>query len=485
MKLSQLLNGISLLEDHIGQDVEITSLSCDTRTMKPGALFVALPGFHWDGNEFITEALNKGAAAVLCGSRPGQEGPWLVVANPRAVFARLSANWFSHPAKELMMLGVTGTNGKTTTTYLLKAMLETVQGAKVGLIGTNQNMIGDRVLPAFRTTPEAYDLHQLLRMMADEGCTHVVMEVSSHGLVLHRVDGIQFKTAIFTNLSQDHLDFHGTMERYRDAKRKLFQQCETGIFNLDDEAGRLFAETCPCKCFTYSENKNEADLQAENIRLLSDHVEFEALTLGSICRVKLPIPGGFTIYNALGVIACGLVLGYELPDIAASMKTASGVKGRVEVVPVPAPFTVLIDYAHTPDALEKILLTARDFTEKRLICLFGCGGDRDKSKRPLMGEIAASLADLLVLTSDNPRTEDPSAIIDDVLQGIPQDETPVLRESDRKRAIRLALAEGKPGDVIVLAGKGHETYQEIGTERLHLDEREEVSAFFLEAQPVG
>lgn len=480
MKLSQLLKGVTLLEDHIDQDIEITSLSCDTRTIKPGALFVALPGYHWNGNDFMEEALVKGAVAVLCGVRPDFHGPWLMVEDPRASLAVLSCNWFGHPAQEMTILGVTGTNGKTTTTYLLKAMLENVLGAKVGLIGTNQNMIGNQVLPAIRTTPEAYDLQELLRGMADAKCTHVVMEVSSHALMLHRVDGIWFKAAIFTNLTQDHLDFHGTMERYREAKSKLFHQCETGIFNLDDEAGRWYAETSPCARFTYSENKAEADLLAENIRLRSDHVEFEALILGKISRVRLPIPGGFTIYNALGVIACGLVLGLPLAEIAASMAAASGVKGRVEVVPTKAPYTVLIDYAHTPDALENILLTARDFTEKRLLCLFGCGGDRDRSKRPVMGEIAASLADLVILTSDNPRTEVPEAIMADVEAGFPAGFTALVKEVDRRRAIRLALAQGEPGDVIVFAGKGHETYQEIGLERFHFDEREEIAAFFEE-----
>lgn len=478
MKLYRLLDGVSLLEDHIGQDVEITSLSCDTRTMKPGALFVALEGLHWDGSEFIHEALEKGAVAVLCAAAPAEEGPWLVVENPRRALAQLSDNWFEHPARKLTLLGVTGTNGKTTTTYLLKAMLEAMPGVKVGLIGTNQNMIGERALPALRTTPESYDLHELLRQMADADCSHVVMEVSSHALTLHRVAGLHFKAAIFTNLSQDHLDFHGSMEQYRAAKEMLFSQCETGIFNLDDETGRLFAETTPCKRYTYSENKAEADLLAKNIRLLSDRVEFEALTLGSICRVRLPIPGGFSIYNALGVIACGLTLGLELSAAAASLAGAKGVKGRVEVVPVPAPFTVIIDYAHTPDALEKILLTARDFTDGRLLCLFGCGGDRDRSKRAVMGAIAAQLADVVVLTSDNPRTEDPEVILDDVAKGISKRSCKLLREADRRAAIRLALKTAKAGDVVVLAGKGHETYQELGQERLHLDEREEVAAFF-------
>ena len=486
LKLSQLLQNVALLENHIDQDVEITSLSCDSRSLEPGALFVALPGYRLDGRDFIEEALQKGAAAVLCETAPQEAGPWLISAGARGDFAILSANWFGNPARELCMIGVTGTNGKTTTTHLLKVMLEQVQGAKVGLIGTNQNMIGQQVFAAARTTPESYDLHQLLRQMADAGCSHVVMEVSSHALALHRVGGIMFQVALFTNLTQDHLDFHGTLENYQAAKAKLFTQCETGIFNLDDETGRALAQESACKTFTYSENKGEADILAENIRLFFDHVEFEALMTGAICRVWLPIPGGFTIYNALGVIACGLVLGYPLREIAASLNTTTGVKGRVEVVPIPAPFTVIIDYAHTPDALERILLTARDFTQERLICVVGCGGDRDRSKRPIMAAIGADLSDILILTSDNPRTESPEAILADMEAGIaPEYKGHVVCELSRRRAISLALSKGRPGDVIVLAGKGHETYEEIGTTQHHLDEREEIAAYFRKSVTVG
>lgn len=478
MKLSQLLKGVPLQIGHLGQDVEITSLSCDTRTLKPGGLFVAYPGSKGDGRDYLRQALEKGAAAVVCQQPPPEEGPWLVVENGRTAFAQAAVNWFDNPAAGMTLIGVTGTNGKTTTTYLLKTMLEQAMGAKVGLIGTNQNMIGEEVLPAQRTTPDAYTLQSLLRQMADKGCTHVVMEVSSHALALHRTDGLRFRAGIFTNLTQDHLDFHGTMEAYRGAKGKLFDQCQAAILNLDDEAGRWYAKQVPCKVVTYSENKAEADLQAKNIRLRADRVEFEALTLGSISRVRLPIPGGFSIYNALGVLACGLELGGNLTQLAAALADAPGVKGRVEVVPTPADYTVIIDYAHTPDALEKLLLSVREFTPGRLICLFGCGGDRDRSKRPLMGAIAGELADIVVLTSDNPRTEPPAVILDEIQGGLPAAGATVYREEDRRRAIQLALELGRTGDVIVLAGKGHETYQEIGEDRFHLDEREEIAACF-------
>ena len=477
MRLNQLLAGVALTERRAG-DVECSGICYDTRTMEPGCLFVALPGYKTDGHKYIAQALEQGAAAVLCQHPPEGEGPWLVTPDARAALAAVSANWFGHPARDLTLLAVTGTNGKTTTTYLLKAMLEGVLGARVGLIGTNQNMIGARALPAHRTTPESYEVQQLLREMADAGCTHVVMEASSHALVLHRLDGLRFRAGIFTNLTQDHLDFHGTMEAYRDAKGLLFRQSDTAVLNLDDEAGRYFVRTVAVPRLTYSERRDEADLTAKNLRLFPDRVEFEAVAAGAISRVRLPIPGGFTVYNALGVLTCGLALGLPLADCADALAKAPGVKGRIEVVPVPADFAVIIDYAHTPDALENILTTVRDFTAGRVICLFGCGGDRDRTKRPQMGAIAGSLADVTVVTSDNPRTEEPGAIIRDILPGLEGTAAEVVVEPDRRAAIRRALSLAKPGDTVVLAGKGHETYQEVGTRVLHLDEREEVAAYF-------
>lgn len=478
MRLKVLLSGVALLGGFADEDVEISGISYDTRTIRPGELFVALTGYKTDGHRFLREAVEKGAAAVICHKAPEEPGPWLIAADTRAALAAVSANWFGRPADELTVIGVTGTNGKTTTTYLLKAMLEGVLGAKVGLMGTNQNMIGEKVIPAHRTTPESWEVQKLLRDMADSGCTHVVMEVSSHALALHRVDGISFKVGIFTNLTRDHLDFHGTMEEYRRVKGLLFRQTGTAVLNLDDEAGRYYASIVTCPALTYSENKDQADVTAKNIRLFPDRVEFEALTTGAIARVRLPIPGGFTIYNALGVIACGLALKMPLPQVCASLAEAKGVKGRIEVVPTPTDYAVIIDYAHTPDALENILTTVRDFTPGRVICLFGCGGDRDRSKRPVMGAIAAELADLVVLTSDNPRTEDPEAILADIQAGMEGSDTPCMVVPHRREAIRRALDEAKSGDTVVLAGKGHETYQEIGTRRRHLDEREEVAAYF-------
>ncbi|MDD4716162.1 MAG: UDP-N-acetylmuramoyl-L-alanyl-D-glutamate--2,6-diaminopimelate ligase [Oscillospiraceae bacterium] len=475
MKLSALLAGLAPLEQTAGNDLEITSISYSSSEVAPGALFAAISGYLADGHRFIGEAAARGAAAVLCETVPADGTPYILVENVRAALAVLSANFYGHPSKKMTIIGVTGTNGKTTTTYLLKAMLENAAKAKVGLIGTNQNMIGDRVLHTERTTPESLDLQCLFAQMLQEGCSHVVMEVSSHALSLNRVDGVYFERAIFTNLTRDHLDFHKTMEDYRAAKGRIFQQCGMAVLNLDDKAGQYYAETVDCPVITYSENKDRADLVAKNIRLFSSRVEFEAVAIGTIGRIELPIPGGFTIYNALGVISCGLSLGLDLSDISEALKKAGGVKGRIEVVPAGEEFTVLIDYAHTPDALENILMTVRGFTKGRVLLLFGCGGDRDKSKRPLMGEIAVDMADYAVVTSDNPRTEDPEAIIQDILAGMGKGRASYEVEPDRRMAIRRILDLARPSDVVVLAGKGHETYQIVGHESLHLDEREEVA----------
>ena len=478
MRLEELLKGVPLTGGTWKDDTEVTGVSCDTRTIAPGNLFAALPGYKADGQDFIAEALEKGASAVLCRCAPSVPGPWLVAEDTRAALALISANWYGRPAESLTCVAVTGTNGKTTTTYLLKAVLESALGAKVGLIGTNQNLIGDRVLPASRTTPESCDLQALLRDMADAGCTHVVMEASSIALDQRRTYGIRFAAGIFTNLTEDHLDYHGTMEAYRDAKGLLFRQTDLAVLNLDDEAGRWYAEQVPCPVFTYSERKDRADLVAKNLRLFPSHVEFEAVAKNAIGRVFLPIPGGFSVYNALGVIACTLNLGIPMEKVVTALRSAPGVKGRVEVVPVPAAYTVIIDYAHTPDALENILTTVRDLTDRRVLCLFGCGGDRDRTKRPVMGAIAADLADLVVVTSDNPRTEEPEAIIGDILRGMDGTDTPVEVEPDRVKAIHRVLSLAGTGDVVVLAGKGHETYQEVGEERRHLDEREVVADHF-------
>ena len=314
--------------------------------------------------------------------------------------------------------------------------------------------------------------------MADAGCTHVVMEVSSHALCLQRVAGIRFAAGLFTNLSQDHLDFHGSMEDYCGAKALLFRQCEKGVYNADDPWADRVTRDAPCPLSSFGEKAGE--LRGENIRLAVDGVDFDACRDGETVPVRVNIPGGFTVYNALGVMAAARELGVPLADSARVLRQSAGVKGRVEVVPVPGEYTVLIDYAVTPDAIENVLATVRDFARGRVVILFGCGGDRDRGKRPQMGRIAARMADFVVVTSDNPRTEVPGDIIADILPGLEGTETPYVVVEDRVEAIRYALDHARKDDVIILAGKGHETYQIVGHEKRHLDEREVVAAYIAE-----
>ena len=478
MKLRTLLAGIPLSGEWYDEELEINSITADSRQVQPGALFAALPGTKLDGQNYIAQALERGAVAVLCQNAPDYPGPWLLTEDARAAYGRLCANWFGNPGDRLRLAAVTGTNGKTTTTTLLYEILSGVTGTKVGLIGTNRNMIGQMELPAFATTPDSYTLNQILSRMADAGCRYVVMEASSHALSQARTAGLRFDVGVFTNLTRDHLDYHHDMEAYRAAKEKLFAQCDKAILNLDDEAGRWYESRVSCPVFTYSENDTRADLTARDLRLFPGHVEFVALMQGRLERIHLPIPGGFSVYNALAVLSAGVCLGLDLADMARVMRSVKGVKGRVEIVPVPRAFTVIIDYAHSPNALENILLTARDITANRLICLFGCGGDRDKTKRPLMGAVAQELADLVVVTSDNPRTELPEAIIGDILSGMDAYNGSVYVEPDRARAIAWCMRRGKPGDVIVLAGKGHEVTQEINGVYYPMDERKIVADCF-------
>ena len=478
MKLRELLQGIDLLEAGADLDMEITGVSYDSRNTRPGDLFVAMAGYETDGHRFIPMAREKGAACVLCQKAPQDGGPYVRTGDSRGALAQAGRNWFGDPAGEMTMVGVTGTNGKTTTTYLLKDVLEKAAGAKVGLIGTNQNMVGDEVLHTERTTPESFELQALFRRMADAGCTHVVMEVSSHALCLQRVAGIRFAAGLFTNLSQDHLDFHGSMEDYCGAKALLFRQCEKGVYNADDPWADRVTRDAPCPLSSFGEKAGE--LRGENIRLAVDGVDFDACRDGETVPVRVNIPGGFTVYNALGVMAAARELGVSLADSARVLRQSAGVKGRVEVVPVPGEYTVLIDYAVTPDAIENVLATVRDFAKGRVVILFGCGGDRDRGKRPKMGRIAARMADFVVVTSDNPRTEVPGDIIADILPGLEGTETPYVVVEDRVEAIRYALDHARKDDVIILAGKGHETYQIVGHEKRHLDEREVVAAYIAE-----
>lgn len=481
MKLSQLLNSVATPT----QEEEILGISCDSRNIGHDMLFVALSQDREIRHSHIQEALSRGAKKVFCPTEDeaffGAQG--IYSTNPRYDYGIISGNWFGNPGKQLKIIGITGTNGKTSTTHIIKEMLEGLADGiprKVGLIGTNGNKIGKTTLPAQRTTPDAYELQGLLAEMVQEQCTHVVMEVSSHGLVQHRTAGLQFTVGIFTNLTQDHLDYHHSMAEYQKAKEQLFHQSHISVLNMDDDAGRAYGkilDDLSLPYLSYSENKTDATIHSEEIHLGSQYVSFQCVEGNRKIPVYLPIPGGFSLYNALASLTCGVALGLPLLKLAQTFPKISGVKGRVEVLPTPSDFTVIIDYAHTPNALENILLTARNITQGRLICLFGCGGNRDKSKRGLMGEIAEDLADMVVISSDNPRFEEPEDIIADILQGMKKNKE-ITIIPNRKKGIFHALSQGKSGDVVVLAGKGHECYEEIRGEKFHLDEREIVQEFF-------
>ena len=471
MRLRELLEGMEVISQTISPDTEITHVCVDSRATQKGSLFVAVPGNRCDGGHYARQAVDRGAVCVVCQSELPPDLPWVKVRDARLALSQLACRWYGHPSRQLTMLGVTGTNGKTTVTYLLRYILQRT-GMKTGLIGTVQNIVGEQTLPAQRTTPDALQIQQLLSAMTKNGCSHAVMEVSSHALDQHRAEGIDFAVGIFTNLTEDHLDYHGTMGCYCDAKAKLFQMSRMGVCNADDPwTERLLAgASCPS---VYYGIHNPAEVWAEDIFLHSRSVDFTVCTARTRTPVHLGVPGRFSVYNALGAIAACGELGIPPEECAAALATFPGVAGRMEVVPTPGkPYTLLIDYAHTPDALENVLKTVRGFAQNRVIAVFGCGGDREREKRPLMGHIAGKLADLTIITSDNPRTEEPMAIIRDILPGIAGAEDKYIVEPDRRGAIALAMGRAAAGDVIVLCGKGHETYQEIGDKTIPMDERE-------------
>jgi len=482
MKLGQLLAGVKVLKANVNMDMEIPSVVYDSRKVTPGCLFVAITGFATDGNKYIPMAMEKGAAVIVTAHAQEDSIPHIQVESDRLALAQLGSNFFDHPGRAMKLIGITGTNGKTSTTLLLKHVLEQVLNVKVGLMGTMENMIGSESIPTERTTPESFELQALLAKMRDGGCTYAIMEVSSHAIALDRVAGLHYAVGAFTNLTEDHLDFHKTMEDYCDTKAELFHRCDKAVANRDDGWFARMTQNATGQMLTTSV-KGGADLNAENLELLSDGISFVAVYGDERVAVKLPIPGRFTVYNALTVLGCALQLGVSLSDAANAMGSAKGVKGRVEVVPTPGKdYTVLIDYAHTPDGLENVLSAVKGYCKGRLIAVFGCGGDRDPVKRPIMGKIGVEIADYAIITSDNPRTEEPMKIIQDILKGVDSGKNNYEIIENRPKAIQRAMDIGQKNDIIVLAGKGHETYQEICGVKHHLDEREVVADYLKETE---
>lgn len=484
MLLTELLNAIEPIGVTGNQEIEVRGICYDSRQVMAGTLFVAVKGYQTDGHNYIGNAASAGATTVVI-ERDVEvpEGLTVIkVADSRKALALLADRFYQHPSKKITMVGVTGTNGKTTTTHLIRAIWNKV-GINTGVIGTIHNLIGDRVLPVTNTTPESLDLQKLLAQMVDEQVKGVAMEVSSHALALSRVAGVDYDVAVFTNITQDHLDFHGNMEEYLAAKAKLFQaNIKYAVINADDPAAEQLIKVTQGKIITYA-IEQDADVKAKDIQVTARGVNFTACGPWGEHKLELKLTGRFNVYNSLAAYTVGMALGYQGEVVKAALEGVGGVAGRFELVDRGQGFAVVVDYAHTPDGLENILTTARQITKGRLITVFGCGGDRDRTKRPIMGEIAARYSDLAMVTSDNPRTEDPDKIIEDVVAGVKKLAAPenYMVIPDRRQAINRAVEMAQDGDVVVIAGKGHEDYQIIGTTKHHFDDRE-VAAEALEAR---
>ena len=460
----------------------VRGIADDSRRVERGDCFVAVPGFKADARRFVAQAVERGARLVVTeGEAPPMPGvATVLVPSARAALGRLADVYYGHPSRQLTLVGITGTNGKTTTSYLVEALLQTL-GLRTGVLGTIQYVLGDERRPAGQTTPEAVALQSMLAHMRDRGVRGVAMEVSSHALALARVDELTFDVGVFTNLTQDHLDFHGTFEAYRAAKRHLFELLaqspkprRTAVVNADDPAGPAMTRDLPLTVLTFGLGE-DADIRALEHASTLDGIRLVARTPRGRVELASPLIGEHNVMNLLGAIATGLALDLDARAIARALGAVGTVPGRFEQVHADQPFLVVVDYAHTPDALERVLATARKLTTARLGVVFGCGGDRDRGKRPIMGEIAARLADRVWITSDNPRSERPEAIIDEVAAGVARVAGAGQRweaDADRRAAIAAALAWAEAGDTVVIAGKGHETYQIVGAETLPFDDRD-------------
>lgn len=475
MRLDKLLERLDYEVVQGSDGIEAASLVNDSRKVEEGSVFVCISGAVSDGHKFIPDVVSKGAAAVVVEREVQVDENVTVirVEDTRYALALMSAAYFGYPAEKMKIIGITGTKGKTTTTYMIKSILDSV-GYKVGLIGTIEAIIGDKKIPASNTTPESYTIQQYFAQMVEAGCDCVVMEVSSQGLMLHRTSGIPFEIGIFTNLGRDHIgpNEHKDFDDYKRCKGLLFKQCKLGIANVDDKYFRDVFSGAACRVETFGFSK-EADLRAENVQLVSRPgylgVAYHVAGLMDF-DVEIDIPGTFSVYNSLTAISVCRHFNVPVEKIKDALKKAK-VKGRIEMVKVSDDFTLMIDYAHNAMSLESLLTTLKEYNPKRLVCLFGCGGNRSKERRYEMGEVSGRLADLTIITSDNPRFEEPQAIIDDIKTGIGKTDGKYVEICDRKEAIKYAIAHGQPGDVIVLAGKGHEDYQEIRGVKYPMDER--------------
>lgn len=479
MKLNEILKGIDyeLLQ---GENIDINSISYDSRKVTNEALFVCISGFITDGCKFINQAIKNGAKAVMV-ERPiylDRNITIVKVKNSRYAMSIAASNLYNNPSNDIKLIGITGTNGKTTTSYLIASILKQA-GKKVGIIGTIQNQIGDRVLKSEHTTPEALELQQLFLQMKQNNIDYVIMEVSSHSLALDRVSGCNFDIGVFTNLTQDHLDFHKTMQNYRDAKSKLFKMCKKGIINVDDDSSKYIADTAICDIIGFSINNN-ANFKAQNICLSAESVNFDVIIDNKQIDFYMPIPGKFNVYNSLAAIATCYSLSIPIEIIQKGVKNAETVQGRCQSIKTNKGFSIIIDYAHTPDGLKNIITTVNEFNKGRTIVLFGCGGDRDKTKRSIMGEIAGNLANICIITSDNPRSENPESIIVDIENGILKTNCQYVKIIDRKEAIKYALNIAQKDDIVIIAGKGHENYQIFKDKTIHFDDFEVANSFLQE-----
>jgi len=479
MQLGALLNNVNYISCVADLTTEIESVCFDSRVVNSTSAYVASMRPNADGHDYIPAAIANGAAVIVA-ERPVEGAPYVVVPNGCLALAQMAANLYGNPADCMTMIGITGTKGKTTTAYMIKHVLERALGAKVGLVGTVCNMAGDEILEnAKNTTPEAPELQKLLAQMAEKGCTHVVMEVSSHALAFDRLTNIRFRVGIFNNLSQDHLDYHKTMENYLQAKSKLFDICDLAAVNMDDPASAYIMEhTSACKT-TFGITSDAAQCKACDVELLaSDGIRF---VLNGV-TVNVPIPGMFTVYNTLGTLTAASLLGVDPHAAAAALADMYGVPGRIETVRFDAPFKVIVDYAHSPDSVEKVLEAVYEFTKGKIISVFGCGGNRDRTKRPKMAYAASIRSGYVIITTDNPRFEQPEEIIAEIVPGIADTGCPYEVIVDRETAIKHAIDLAKPGDTVLIMGKGHENYQEICGVRHHFDDREIALAYLKEKE---